>query len=214
MGALGNLVANVAHNFNNLLMVVAANMELARRKNFNGLEREVLAVERATAGAEALAQRRAQTTAQAGADRPLCLVARGNRVDRNGGRREGAGEGAGVASDMWQVRADATELEFAIINIAVNARDAMPQGDRFVIRCQNVRMTADNVLPDGEYALLAFTDSCEGMPETTARRVRAVVHDQAADRARGLRKCWRRASRRAARQDSPTCWGAARLCGL
>ena len=75
-----------------------------------------------------------------------------------------------VSSDMWQVRADATELEFAIINIAVNARDAMPQGGRFVIRCQNVRVTADNVLPDGEYALLAFTDSGEGMPETTARR--------------------------------------------
>jgi CheY-like chemotaxis protein len=75
-----------------------------------------------------------------------------------------------VSPDMWQVRADATELEFAIINIAVNARDAMPHGGRFVIRCQNVRVTADNVLPDGEYALLAFTDSGEGMTETTARR--------------------------------------------
>jgi len=75
-----------------------------------------------------------------------------------------------VSPDMWPVRADATELEFAIINIAVNARDAMPQGGRFVIRCQNVRVTADNVLPDGEYALLAFTDSGEGMNETTARR--------------------------------------------
>jgi CheY-like chemotaxis protein len=71
---------------------------------------------------------------------------------------------------MWRVRADATELEFAIINIAVNARDAMPHGGRFVIRCQNVRVTADNVLPDGEYALLAFTDSGEGMSESTARR--------------------------------------------
>jgi signal transduction histidine kinase len=75
-----------------------------------------------------------------------------------------------VPQDMWHVRADATELEFAIINIAVNARDAMPRGGRFVIRGQNVRMTADNVLPDGEYALLAFTDSGDGMPETTARR--------------------------------------------
>jgi CheY-like chemotaxis protein len=75
-----------------------------------------------------------------------------------------------VSPDMWQVRADATELEFAIINIAVNARDAMPRGGRFVIRSQNVRVTADNVLPDGEYAMLAFTDSGEGMTELTARR--------------------------------------------
>jgi CheY-like chemotaxis protein len=71
---------------------------------------------------------------------------------------------------MWSVRADATELEFAMINIAVNARDAMPHGGRFAIRCQNVRVTADNALPDGEYALLAFTDSGEGMNEGTARR--------------------------------------------
>ncbi|CAL8481517.1 protein of unknown function (plasmid) [Caballeronia sp. S22] len=57
MGALGNLVANVAHDFNNLLMVVKANMELARRKNFNGLEKEVIAVERASMTAEVLARR-------------------------------------------------------------------------------------------------------------------------------------------------------------
>ena len=57
MGALGNLVANVAHDFNNLLMVVSANMQLAHRKGFNNLQPEVMAVERATAGAEALTRR-------------------------------------------------------------------------------------------------------------------------------------------------------------
>ncbi|SAL27669.1 integral membrane sensor hybrid histidine kinase [Caballeronia udeis] len=173
MGALGNLVANVAHDFNNLLMVVAANMELARRKNFNGLEREVLAVERATAGAEALARRllsvaRKQPLKQAPIDLSVWLSAATGLIETAAGEKVQVR--VQVSSDMWQVRADATELEFAIINIAVNARDAMPQGGRFVIRCQNVRVTADNVLPDGEYALLAFTDSGEGMPETTARR--------------------------------------------
>ena len=173
MGALGNLVANVAHDFNNLLMVVAANMELARRKNFNGLEREVLAVERATAGAEALARRllsvaRKQPLKQAPIDLSVWLAAATGLIETAAGEKVQVK--VQVSSDMWQVRADATELEFAIINIAVNARDAMPQGGRFVIRCQNVRVTADNVLPDGEYALLAFTDSGEGMPETTARR--------------------------------------------
>ena len=57
MGALGNLVANVAHDFNNLLMVVSANMQMAHRKGFNNLQTEVMAVERATAGAEALTRR-------------------------------------------------------------------------------------------------------------------------------------------------------------
>ncbi|HMC44336.1 MAG TPA: ATP-binding protein, partial [Caballeronia sp.] len=173
MGALGNLVANVAHDFNNLLMVVAANMELARRKNFNGLEREVLAVERATVGAEALARRllsvaRKQPLKQEPIDLGVWLPAAAGLIETATGEKVQVK--VQVPQDMWHVRADATELEFAIINIAVNARDAMPRGGRFVIRGQNVRVTADNVLPDGEYALLAFTDSGDGMPETTARR--------------------------------------------
>ena len=173
MGALGNLVANVAHDFNNLLMVVSANMELARRKNFNGLEREVLAVERATAGAEALARRllsvaRKQPLKQEPIVLTIWLPAAAGLIETAAGEKVQVK--VQVSPDMWRVRADATELEFAIINITVNARDAMPHGGRFVIRCQNVRVTADNVLPDGEYALLAFTDSGEGMSESTARR--------------------------------------------
>jgi signal transduction histidine kinase/CheY-like chemotaxis protein len=173
MGALGNLVANVAHDFNNLLMVVTANMELARRKNFNGLEREVLAVERATAGAEALARRllsvaRKQPLKQEPIDLAVWLPAVAGLIETAVG--DTIQVKVQVSPDMWGVRADATELEFAIINIAVNARDAMPHGGRFAIRCQNVRVTADNILPDGEYALLAFTDSGEGMNEATAQR--------------------------------------------
>jgi CheY-like chemotaxis protein len=173
MGALGNLVANVAHDFNNLLMVVSANMELVRRKNFNGVEREVLAVERATVGAEALARRllsvaRKQPLKQAPIDLARWLPAASSLIETAVG--ETIQFKVQVSPDIWCVRADAAELEFAIINIAVNARDAMPQGGRFVIRCQNVRVTADNALADGEYVLLAFTDSGTGMNEATARR--------------------------------------------
>ena len=173
MGALGNLVANVAHDFNNLLMVVSANMELVRRKNFNGVEREVLAVERATVGAEALARRllsvaRKQPLKQEPIDLARWLPAASSLIETAVG--ETIQFKVQVSPDIWCVRADAAELEFAIINIAVNARDAMPQGGRFVIRCQNVRVTADNALADGEYVLLAFTDSGTGMNEATARR--------------------------------------------
>lgn len=173
MGALGNLVANVAHDFNNLLMVVSANMELARRKNFNDLEREVQAVERATAGAEALARRllsvaRKQPLKQEPIDLARWLPHASGLIETALGEKIQLQ--IQVSPDMWCIRADATELEFAIINIAVNARDAMPTGGRMVIRCQNVRVTADTALADGEYALLAFTDSGTGMSEGTARR--------------------------------------------
>ncbi len=173
MGALGNLVANVAHDFNNLLMVVSANMELARRKNFNDLEKEVLAVERATVGAESLARRllsvaRKQPLKQEPIDLNGWLPAAAGLIETAVGDKVSVT--VQVSPDTWCVRADATELEFAIINVAVNARDAMPDGGRFVIRCQNVRVTADMSLSDGEYVLLAFSDSGEGMTEATARR--------------------------------------------
>ncbi|MCC8400349.1 response regulator [Paraburkholderia sp. MMS20-SJTN17] len=174
MGALGNLVANVAHDFNNLLMVVSANTELARLKHFNDLEKEVLAVERATAKAEALTRRllsvaRKRPLKQEPVDlarwltaaAPLINAALGDTIELE----------LRVQENLWQVFADPTDLEFAIVNVAMNARDAMPRGGHFVIRCQNNRLAgSDTLLPDGEYVLIACSDDGEGMSDAVARR--------------------------------------------
>jgi signal transduction histidine kinase/CheY-like chemotaxis protein len=174
MGALGNLVANVAHDFNNLLMVVSANTELARLKNYNNLEKEVLAVERATATAESLTRRllsvaRKQPLKQEQVNlarwlpdaAPLIDAALGDTVEL----------AWSMVDNVWPVLADPTDLEFALMNLAVNARDAMPRGGRFVIRCQNNRLVgSETALPDGEYVLIACSDDGEGMPEAVVRR--------------------------------------------
>jgi signal transduction histidine kinase/CheY-like chemotaxis protein len=174
MGALGNLVANVAHDFNNLLMVVSANTELARLKRYNNLQKEVQAVERATATAESLTRRllsvaKKQPLKQEAVDlatwlpsaAPLIDAALGDNVEMT----------LSMVDNLWQVLADPIDLEFAIMNLAVNARDAMPRGGRFVIRCQNNRLVgSDTWLPDGEYVLIACSDDGEGMPEAVARR--------------------------------------------
>ncbi|WP_178392245.1 ATP-binding protein [Burkholderia sp. SRS-W-2-2016] len=174
MGALGNLVANVAHDFNNLLMVVSANTELARLKHYNNLEKEVLAVERATTSAETLTRQllsvaRKQPLKQEQVDlsrwlpaaAPLLGAALGDTVELS----------LRIPDNLWQVLADPTDLEFAIMNIAMNARDAMPRGGHFVVRCQNNRLvSSDTLLPDGEYVLIACSDDGEGMPEAVARR--------------------------------------------
>jgi signal transduction histidine kinase len=174
MGALGNLVANVAHDFNNLLMVVSTNTELARLKHYNNLEQEVRAVERATHTAEALTRRllsvaRKQPLKQEPVDiarwlpgaAPLIDAALGDTIELS----------LRLPENLWQVLADPTDLEFAIMNIAMNARDAMPRGGRFVIRCQNNRLaSSDTLLPDGEYVLIACSDDGEGMSEAVARR--------------------------------------------
>jgi signal transduction histidine kinase/CheY-like chemotaxis protein len=174
MGALGNLVANVAHDFNNLLMVVSTNTELARLKHYNNLENEVRAVERATHTAEALTRRllsvaRKQPLKQEPVDitrwlpgsAPLIDAALGDTIELS----------LRLPENLWQVLADPTDLEFAIMNIAMNARDAMPRGGRFVIRCQNNRLvSSDTLLPDGEYVLIACSDDGEGMSEAVVRR--------------------------------------------
>ncbi|WGS54851.1 ATP-binding protein [Paraburkholderia sp. D15] len=174
MGALGNLVANVAHDFNNLLMVVSANTELARLKRYNNLEKEVQAVERATATAESLTRRllsvaRKQPLKQEAVDLANWLPAAAPLIDAALG--DTVELALNMVDNVWQVLADPTDLEFAIMNLAVNARDAMPRGGHFVIRCQNSRLVgSDTLLPDGEYVLIACSDDGEGMPEAVARR--------------------------------------------
>ncbi|WP_144153445.1 hybrid sensor histidine kinase/response regulator [Paraburkholderia sp. BCC1885] len=174
MGALGNLVANVAHDFNNLLMVVSANMQLAHHKGFNNLKTEVTAVERATQSAEALTRRllsvaRKQPLKQEPIDFAKWLPGVGTLIDAAVGDKVQVT--VNVVEDSWRVLADPTELEFALVNLAVNARDAMPDGGRFVIRCQNTRLvSSDTLLPDGEYVLISCSDDGEGMSEAVARR--------------------------------------------
>jgi signal transduction histidine kinase len=174
MGALGNLVANVAHDFNNLLMVVASNMELARRKHFNDVESEVLAVEHATAGAESLARRlmsvaRKQPLKQELLEPAVWLPSVVEVLKSSVHPRVALS--LELAPPLWSVMADPVELELALVNLAVNASDAMPRGGRIVIRCQNVRVHGGEIeLPNGEYLLISVTDNGEGMSDAVLRR--------------------------------------------
>jgi signal transduction histidine kinase/CheY-like chemotaxis protein len=168
MGALGNLVARVAHDFNNLLMVVAANMELATRKNYTNVEKEVTAVKRATIGAEELARRLMSVARKQPLKHEVVDLATwfGSARDIIGtALTEKIQMTLDVAPGTGLVKVDATELESAILNIAVNARDAMPDGGHFSIRCSNIHLRElETRLPAGEYVLIALSDDGHGMP--------------------------------------------------
>lgn len=174
MGALGNLVANVAHDFNNLLMVVAANMSLVRHKGFSNAEPEVLAVERAAANAETVARRllsvaRKQPLKQGPLDLATWLPAAAGLLHTSVGHN--IQMRVDVPRDIWPVFTDATELELALINVAVNARDVLPPGGRFDIRCENLHVDNDAAdLSAGDYVTIALTDSGEGMPAHVRER--------------------------------------------
>lgn len=175
MGALGNLVANVAHDFNNLLMVVAANMSLVRHKGFRNAEPEVLAVERAAANAETVARRllsvaRKQPLRQAPLDLASWLPAASGLLHTSVGHS--IMMRVDVPADIWPVFTDATELELALINVAVNARDVLPPGGHFEIRCTNLHLEQpDGELEAGDYVRIALSDNGEGMPEEIRTRV-------------------------------------------
>lgn len=173
MSALGNLVASVAHDFNNLLMVVASNVEIARHKGYNNLHNEVQTVAKATANAEALTRRLLSITRKQplhnevidfsiwlAAVRPLIQTALGSHIALD----------LDIAPDVWKALADPSQLEIAIINIAVNARDAMPDGGRFLVRCHNSKSeTPVGGRRPGEFVVLSLTDTGSGMTEETLR---------------------------------------------
>ncbi|OTP74307.1 hybrid sensor histidine kinase/response regulator [Caballeronia sordidicola] len=174
VSALSNLVASIAHEFNNLLMVVSTNSALARKKEFMNVEKEVVAVERAGVGAESLARRlmsvaRKQPLKLESIDlfswlssaKSLVATALGERVRVS----------IEVSPNVWPIFVDKTELESAVINIAMNAKDALPDGGRFVIRCQNSQLPARNdLLPAGDYISIACTDNGSGMSDDVLSR--------------------------------------------
>ncbi|WP_277183066.1 hybrid sensor histidine kinase/response regulator [Caballeronia sp. BR00000012568055] len=173
MGALGTLVANVAHDFNNLLMVVATNMEMARRKNYNGLQKEVEAVERASVNAQSLARRLMSVPRRQPLQMQIVRLGRWMK-DSEPLVRAAVGDTVRLTTRVtgatWPVCADMTELTSALINIAVNAKDAMPHGGEFIIHCTNVRYPqAHEGLAAGEYVVISCKDSGTGMRPDVAK---------------------------------------------
>ncbi len=173
VGALGNLVASVAHDFNNLLMVVFSNMELARRKGYSGVQAEVHAVEHAASTASELS-------------RKLLSVARKNPLKKERVQLSQWLPGAmalvkaavgpvvsasfDAPDDLRPIVVDRAELEASLINIAVNARDAMPEGGEFVVRCRNESVTEERTVDRGEYVVVSCSDNGVGMSDSVAQR--------------------------------------------
>jgi signal transduction histidine kinase/CheY-like chemotaxis protein len=174
MGALGNLVANVAHEFNNHLMAVKSNLDLATRKGFRDVGAEIRAVARTTSSVEALVR----TLMGATRKHPLKTThvdPASTLVGLHPIVRAAVGDAVAVsidlAPDIWSIRCDPSELELAIINLALNARDAMPRGGRFMIRAQNVQAESEVVgVMAGDYVLVSASDEGEGMPPEVADR--------------------------------------------
>jgi PAS domain S-box-containing protein len=179
MEAVGQLTGGVAHDFNNLLMVILGNLEIAARhaaSEARGSPRLKRAIDNAGEGArraatltqKLLAFSRRQPLAPKPLDLNKFIAEEVEFLQRTLGEnievRAFGGEG------LWWVEADLNQLEAALLNLAVNARDAMPNGGKLTIETGNVLLDEDycranpEVQP-GQYVLLSVTDNGTGMTE-------------------------------------------------
>jgi signal transduction histidine kinase len=179
MEAIGQLTAGIAHDFNNLMTVVIGNVERARRLMPDG---EVAQLTKALDGVQRGAERAAVLTHRLlafGRRQPLSPHVRDANVILShlaDTLRRTLGEKVRVsvdlAGELWTTKVDADAFENAVLNLAVNARDAMPEGGDLVILTRNLpsaHVRAAGLAP-GDYVEIAVTDSGTGMtPEVVAR---------------------------------------------
>lgn len=167
---LGNMVAMVAHDFNNVLMAIAAHSARGARSGA-AAQHALESIEGAIARGQALTRR------LLGVARKQPLHAEIVDLRRWEGYpllRSALGDSVAftqnVDADVWPIRVDAAELELALLNLAVNARDAMPEGGRASLHAGNARLAPVAGAPDGEYVRLLFADSGHGMDPGTEVR--------------------------------------------
>ena len=197
MEAVGQLTGGIAHDFNNMLAVIMSGLTLLQRKLARGetdVERFVDAAIDGAQRAATLTQRLlAFSRQQALSPEPLVvnkLVAGMSEL-----LARTLGEQVKVetvlAAGLWQVKADPAQLENAILNLAVNARDAMPGGGRLTIETLNAFVddayAQEYAIETGQYVLIAVADTGAGMaPEVIAKAFDPFFTTKGAGKGTGL----------------------------
>jgi PAS domain S-box-containing protein len=175
MEAIGQLTGGVAHDFNNLLAAIIGSADLARRRLAKGadisrfLNNIMEAAERgASLTQRMLAFARKQELELQAISLPALMVGMADLLQRT--------IGPGILIDtrfplvLKPVQADTAQLELAIINLAVNARDAMPNGGKIIFAARHEHVQTDNGLKPGDYICLSVADEGHGMDEETLAR--------------------------------------------
>jgi signal transduction histidine kinase len=182
MEAIGQLTGGIAHDFNNILAIVIGSLDLARRRlGDHPDERLVKYIDNAFTGADrgAALTSRLLVFARRQPLEPTVLDLNRLVADMSELLRRTLGEDIAVetvlAGGLWRTFADPAQLENALVNLAVNARDAMPGGGKLTIETANVdlddRYASQHVeVTPGQYVMVSVTDTGSGMPADVAAR--------------------------------------------
>jgi signal transduction histidine kinase len=173
MEALGQLTGGIAHDFNNLLAIMLGNLDFVmERVKENDPLREFLypCVEAAEHGAELTKQLLAYGRKQSLQPKVIAVNELLHFLARL--MRHTLGEHIEVVMELlpeaWNINVDPSQLQTALLNLSVNARDAMPKGGKLVFQTCNITLGQKDVgymeIPPGEYMLISIRDTGEGMP--------------------------------------------------
>jgi len=179
MEAVGQLTGGIAHDFNNMLAVVLGGLEMAKRRVEEQAQEASRHIDSALEGANRAAALTRRLLSFARAEPLLPGAIRSGQLlhDMRDLLDRTIGERIAVEiesdPDVWPVWVDAYQLENAILNLAVNARDAMDGEGKLAMRATNVTLADGEVgaLPAGDYVRISVTDTGTGMTAETLERV-------------------------------------------
>jgi len=180
--AIGQLTGGIAHDFNNMLAIIVGSLSLIERRIERGdrdIGKYVTAAQEGAQRAASLTQRllafaRKQPLSPQTIDPNRFVSGMSELLQRT--LTEAIQIETVLGAGLWKTHADAAQLENALVNLAVNGRDAMPEGGKLTIETANTSLdpgyAAEHVgIPAGQYVLIAVTDTGTGMSPETANRV-------------------------------------------
>ncbi|MGN6747316.1 MAG: PAS domain S-box protein [Xanthobacteraceae bacterium] len=193
MDAIGQLTGGVAHDFNNLLMIVSGHAQSLKKRLKDAKDvRALQAIEMAAARGENLTRQLLSFSRTLPLSPTVINPAEAIHAIRDvlvGSMHVNIQFTIEVPKSTWPVRVDKSELELALVNLAVNARDAMPEGGRITIAAENVHVRAGDLPEDigGDFVALSVTDTGSGIPpELVSRVVEPFFTTKAPNKGTGL----------------------------
>ena len=182
MEAVGQLTGGIAHDFNNLLAGIIGGLEIVEQRlkagRSDNLDRFLKGAQNSAQRAAALTQRLlAFSRRQTLAPRPLDVNQRVMGMQELIGRTVGPAieVRVSVTAGLWPACVDAPQLESALLNLAINARDAMPAGGSITLETSNLHLDSKAAvtydLPPGEYLRIGVTDTGTGIPGNIIERI-------------------------------------------